>query len=175
MVYGFAAQSGGSVSIDSRLGYGTRVELILPAAASTIPKVDEARAGHAGETKTHATILVVEDETEVRTVASRFLSAVGYRVIAAASAREALDLLIASPDVDLLFSDVVLGSGMDGVELAHEARRIRPELAILLASGYQGAGDRPRNEGPIEAFELLRKPYRREQLTSAIRRLLDNA
>ena len=175
MVYGFATQSGGSVSIDSRLGYGTRVELILPAAASTIQKVDEARAEHAGQTKMRATILVVEDEPEVRAVASRFLTAVGYRVIAAASAREALDLLVANPDVDLLFSDVVLGSGMDGVELAHEARRIRPELAILLASGYQGAGDRPRNEGPAEAFELLRKPYRREQLTSAIRRLLDNA
>jgi CheY-like chemotaxis protein len=95
-------------------------------------------------------------------------------VVAAARAREALDLLNAKPDVDLLFSDVVLGSGMDGTELAREARRIRPNLPILLASGYQGSDDRRREE-PGETFELLRKPYRREQLTGAIRRLLDHA
>jgi CheY-like chemotaxis protein len=176
MVYGFATQSGGTVAIDSRLGYGTRMELILPAAAATATSaeaIDDARADHATE-PTDETILVVEDEIDVRTVAARFLRAVGYDVIAVASAREALDLLIANPDVDLLFSDVVLGSGMDGAELAREAHRIRPELPILLASGYEGPGAGRR--GPVdEAFELLHKPYRREQLTGAIRRLLDNA
>ncbi|MBS0432978.1 MAG: PAS domain S-box protein [Proteobacteria bacterium] len=175
MVYGFATQSGGTVSIDGRLGYGTRVELVLPAAASSPGLAQEVRSRHARQAKAHETILVVEDEADVRAIASRFLSAIGYRVIAAADAREALDLLVANPGVDLLFSDVVLGSGMDGVELARAARRIRPELAILLASGYQGPGDRRRNEGSTEAFELLRKPYRREQLTGAIRRLLDDA
>jgi PAS domain S-box-containing protein len=173
MVYGFATQSGGSVSIDSRLGYGTRVELVLPAANSAPETAADARTVPDAPSMGRETILVVEDEADVRTVAARFLSAVGYHVIAVASAREALDLLIARQDVDLLFSDVVLGSGMDGVELAHEARRIRPELAILLASGYQGAGDR-RREGSTEVFELLRKPYRREQLVGAIRRLLDS-
>jgi CheY-like chemotaxis protein len=177
MVYGFAAQSGGTITIDSRLGYGTRVELVLPAAtADTAPAkaANDAQAGHADGNQARETILVVEDETDVRTIATRFLSAVGYDVIAVASAREALDLLIARPEVDLLFSDVVLGSGMDGTELAHEARRIRPELPILLASGYHGRGDTSPG-GSGEASELLRKPYRREQLTDAIRRLLDNA
>jgi len=174
MVYGFAIQSGGAITIDSRLGYGTRMELVLPAAApgakmANDPQPDETRHADARET-----ILVVEDETDVRTVATRFLSAVGYSVVAAASAREALDLLTAKPDVDLLFSDVVLGSGMDGNELAREARRIRPDLPILLASGYQGSGG-TRHEESAETFELLRKPYRREQLTAAIRRLLDKA
>jgi CheY-like chemotaxis protein len=175
MVYGFATQSGGAITIDSRLGYGTRMELVLPAAASSAkivvndPQADDTRHADARET-----ILVVEDETDVRTVAARFLSAVGYSVVTAASAREALDLLTVKPDVDLLFSDVVLGSGMDGIELAREARRVRPNLPILLASGYQGPGDR-QHEEPGETFELLRKPYRREQLTGAIRRLLDNA
>ncbi len=174
MVYGFATQSGGIITIDSRLGYGTRMELVLPAAAPGTkmvndPRTDDTRHGEARET-----ILVVEDETDVRTVASRFLSAVGYNVVAAANAREALDLLIEKPDVDLLFSDVVLGSGMDGIELAREVRRVRPDLPILLASGYPGSGDR-RHEESEETFELLRKPYRREQLTGAIRRLLDNA
>jgi CheY-like chemotaxis protein len=118
---------------------------------------------------------MVEDETEVRTIATRFLGAVGYRVIAAADAREALDLLAAHPDVGLLFSDVVLGAGMDGIELAHTARRLRPGLAVLLASGYQGPGGRRREGGTASAFELLRKPYRREQLVNAIRRVLDDA
>ena len=174
MVYGFATQSGGAITIDSRLGYGTRMELVLPAAAPSAKTEDDRQPEDVAQQNARETILVVEDETDVRTVATRFLSAVGYHVVAAASAREALDLLIAKPDVDLLFSDVVLGSGMDGTELAREARRIRPNLPILLASGYQGSGDRRREE-PGETFELLRKPYRREQLTGAIRRLLDHA
>ena len=174
MAYGFATQSGGAITIDSRLGYGTRMELVLPAAALGTkmvndPRTDDTRHGDARET-----ILVVEDETDVRTVATRFLSAVGYNVVAAANAHEALDLLTVKPDVNLLFSDVVLGSGMDGIELAREARRVRPDLPILLASGYPGSGDR-RHEESEETFELLRKPYRREQLTCAIRRLLDSA
>jgi len=174
MVYGFATQSGGAITIDSRLGYGTRMELVLPAAAPSAKTEDDRQPEDVAQRNARETILVVEDETDVRTVATRFLSAVGYHVVAAASAREALDLLIAKPDVDLLFSDVVLGSGMDGTELAREARRIRPNLPILLASGYQGLGDRRREE-PGETFELLRKPYRREQLTGAIRRLLHHA
>jgi PAS domain S-box-containing protein len=174
MVYGFATQSGGAITIDSRLGYGARMELVLPAASSSTKAEGVLQADDGGRAKARETILVVEDEPEVRTVATRFLQAVGYHVLDAANAREALDLLVANPDVDLLFSDVVLGSGMDGTELAREARRIRPELPILLASGYQGPGDRERDEA-AETYELLRKPYQREQLTGAIRRLLDHA
>jgi signal transduction histidine kinase len=173
MVYGFASQSGGSVRIESRLGYGTHVELVLPAADPDTGIAPDARAATDGRTKRQETILVVEDEADVRTIATRFLGAVGYRVVAAASAHEALDLLIANPEVDLLFSDVVLGSGMDGIELAHEARRIRPELAILLASGYRGPAGKGHDDRPDEPFELLHKPYRREQLVAAIRRVLD--
>ena len=175
MVYGFATQSGGDIAIDSRLGYGTRVELVLPAASPDLEPAGDMRAEPTGQAKTHETILVVEDETDVRTVAARFLGAVGYHVITAASASEALELLIANTDVDLLFSDVVLGSGMDGVELAREARRIRPELPILLTSGYRGPDDRRRSEKSAETFDLLGKPYRREQLVGAVRRALESA
>jgi len=174
MAYGFAIQSGGSIRLDSRLGYGTHVELVLPAVDPGA--VTDKAAPTAAEVQTpgHETILVVEDEADVRTIATRFLGAVGYHVLAAANAREALDQLAANPDVDLLFSDVVLGSGMDGIELAHAARRLRPEIAVLLASGYQGPGDRRREGDAAIAFELLRKPYRREQLINAIRRVLDD-
>ena len=107
------------------------------------------------------------------TVAARLLAAFGYQVIPARSAHEALELLAGSPTVDLLFSDVMLGRGMDGVELAHAARRLRPGLAVLLASGYRGRQNGP--NGPGSPFRLLHKPYRREQLVDAVRRALDDA
>jgi CheY-like chemotaxis protein len=174
MVYGFATQSGGAITIDSRLGYGTRMELVLPSASPSAEPEDAPQTDGAAQANARETILVVEDEAEVRTIATRFLKAVGYRVLDAADAHEALALLVGNPGVALLISEVVLGSGMDGTELAREARRLRPEIPILLASGYQGPGDRGREES-AETFELLRKPYRREQLTGAIRRLLDQA
>lgn len=173
MVYGFATQSGGSLSIDSRLGYGTRIELLLPVAKAPAEPTVEAKPSHDVSPGQRATILVVEDEVDVRTVAVRLLGAFGYQVIPAGSARDALELLAENPAVDLLFSDVMLGSGMDGVELAREARRLRPGLAVLLTSGYGGRPGGP--ESSTAPFELLRKPYRREQLVEAMRRLLDDA
>jgi CheY-like chemotaxis protein len=173
MVYGFVNQSGGGMSIDSRPGYGTSVDFLLPIASASTGSTIETRGAHGAQAGERRTILVVEDEADVRTIAARFLSANGYQVVAAACAREALDLLAANPDVDLIFSDLVLGSGMNGVELAHEACRMRPGLAVLLTSGYQGKYGG--TESPTAPFELLRKPYRREQLVEAVRRLLDAA
>lgn len=175
MVYGFVTQSGGAMGIDSRLGYGTRVTFVLPAAGTEMDRPAGAPETRGTFASRRATILVVEDETDVRTVATRFLRAIGYEVIAVSSAREALAALLAQPGIDLLFSDVVLGSGTNGVELAQEARRMRPGLAVLLTSGYTRAEGAHGAEQGIEAFELLHKPYRREQLVSAIQRLLDGA
>jgi signal transduction histidine kinase len=174
MVYGFVTQSGGAMALDSRLGYGTRVKLLLPVATSDAGKQVAGKTSPNGPLAgNNETVLVVEDEAEVRDIAVRFLRAIGYSPIAASSAREALDMLIAQTQVDVLFSDVVLGSGMNGIELAQEARRIRPQLAVLLTSGYPGIG--ARQADPDSAgFELLRKPYRREELASAIRRVLDH-
>jgi PAS domain S-box-containing protein len=175
MVYGFVTQSGGGMSIDSRPDYGTSVDFLLPvASASPAPDAPAKRAG-GSPARPHRTILVVEDEADVRAVAARFLRAIGHQVIQAESARDALDLLAANPAVDLLFSDMVLGSGMDGVELAHEARRLRPGLAVLLTSGYPGKYSGAEGQGPAFPFELLRKPYQRDQLTDAVRRALDAA
>jgi CheY-like chemotaxis protein len=151
------------------------VALVLPVAAPDTRKAVGKRASRGVRPEGHETILVVEDESEVRDIAVRFLGALGYQVVAAGSAREALDRLLAPPQVDLLFSDVVLGSGMEGVELAHEARRIHPQLAVLLTSGYRGPGERLREQEASEHFELLRKPYRREDLANAIRHVLDVA
>lgn len=175
MVYGFVTQSGGAMNIDSRLGYGTHVTLVLPVADMPADKAEDSHAACDAPVPRHATILVVEDEAGVRTVATRFLRAIGYDVIAVDSARAALDTLRAQPGVDLLFSDVVLGSGMNGLELAREARRTRPDLAVLLTSGYPGTEDPQASANRLDDFELLRKPYRREQLVSAIQRVLEGA
>lgn len=170
MVYGFVTQSGGAMRLDSRLGYGTRVELLLPVAA---PAPATARPAHAGPPASPAVqragILLVEDEADVRSIATRFLAALGYRVLAASSAEAALDMLAAQPGVDLLFSDVVLGSGMNGVELARAAQRRRPGLRVLLTSGYEGT----QADSAESGYTVLRKPYRREQLQVAVRDALE--
>lgn len=169
MVYGFVKQSGGHLNIDSQEGRGTRVELYLPTAAAEEPGDDiQVPASRKG----HETVLVVEDEAEVRRVAMAFLRTLGYVPFEAGDAEAALQFLATSPNVDLLFTDVVLGGDMTGFELAAKAREQHPHLPVLFTSGYEYAslGIDPHAFG---AFELLRKPYRREQLGSAIRRVLD--
>ena len=172
MVYGFARQSGGYLHIDSHLGYGTRIDLYLPVAHATVtapkPAAIELRAG-IGET-----VLVVEDDPAVRRISATFLRSLGYRVHAVGSAEEALQQLRGDATIALLFSDVMLGVGMDGQELARACQKLRPDLAVLLTSGYEDP--LPRWE-PVDAdrFELLRKPYRREQLAAAVQRCLSPA
>ena len=166
MVYGFVEQSGGHLQIDSRLGYGTRVSLYLPAARTA---ADAAATGAAPLSAGQGQlVLVVEDEPAVRAIAAAFVRSLGYRVEAVDNADDALARLREEPQVGLLFSDVMLGAGMNGQELAAAARRERPELAVLLTSGYEATG--PERDAP--AFELLRKPYQREQLAAALQRSL---
>jgi len=159
-------QSGGQLEVDSRLGYGTRIELYLPAAAAG--EMDAGPNPAVRADRGRETVLVVEDEPEVRGIAVAFLKSLGYAVHAAQDAREALELLRARPEVGLLFSDVVLGTGLNGIELAHEARRLRPGLPVLLTSGYE----REAADGADAPYELLPKPYRREELAQAVRTVI---
>jgi CheY-like chemotaxis protein len=167
MVYGFVTQSGGHLAVDSELGYGTTIELFLPAAeapaASTMP------AGAAPVRRGSGTVLVVEDEPDVRQVAVGFVRSLGYEPIAAADAASALEAFDRHPHVDAVFSDVALGVGPDGRELARELRRRRPGLPILLTSGFEGAAE----AGDVPDLPLLPKPYRREDLAEALRRVLE--
>lgn len=174
MVYGFVMQSGGHLTVDSRLGYGTRVEFLLPVAEDAGAASARDAAVEADLPERSGTVLVVEDEPEVRRVAAAFLRKEGYEVLTAGSAPEALEQLAANPQIDLLFSDVVLGGPMGGAELAREARRSHPELAVLLASGYAGAVAGTSPTDATAAFPLLRKPYRREQLQRAVRAALED-
>ncbi len=169
MVYGFTKQSGGAMTIDSQLGYGTRVVLYLPSAPNC---ADEVRTReHLPASRGGETVLVVEDEPDVRGIAVSFLHSLGYSSRVASDAAQALELLREDAAIDLLFSDVVLGSGMNGFDLANEARRQRPDLPILLTSGYDHAV--PHGDSAEASLGLLRKPYSREEFSAAVRRTLD--
>lgn len=169
MVHGFAKQSQGHVAIYSEPGHGTTVRLFLPIAPQA-QDVESQIEGRVAPASGNETILMVEDSAEVLRVGSRFLSDLGYRVHHATSADEALAILAAHPDIRLLFTDMVLPGRCGGRELAEEARRLRPDLALLFTSGYA--------VGAIEGLDrlpgaLLDKPYYRDALAAAVRAALD--
>jgi PAS domain S-box-containing protein len=167
MVYGFVQQSGGHLQIDSRVGQGTAVELYLPVA--TAAPADAPTRASAVEERPSLRVLVVEDEPEVRKIAAAFVRGLGYGVVAAGTAAEALEQIASDPEIAMLFTDVMLGGGMNGVELAQATRSLRPRIGVLLTSGYDEQASAAES---ARDFELLRKPYRREQLAEALLRNL---
>jgi PAS domain S-box-containing protein len=163
--YGFARQAGGAIAVASEYGRGTKVTLYLP--RSRNPAVDitvaETRPGAEGHGEC---ILVVEDNPDVKTVAVSLLEQLNYRVHSVDSASAALDAIDSGAAIDLVFSDVMLPGEMDGVELAKELRARRPDLPVLLTSGYAEALTRG------QGVPILRKPYRMAALADAVRAVL---
>lgn len=170
MVYGFMKQSGGHMMIESKLGYGTHVDLYFPVARMA-PEAAPTKGGAPVHTNGQHTILVVEDEPEVREIALRFLRSLGYATYEAGSGEEALSCLREHQDIDLLFSDIVLGRGMTGVELAEAAQRMHAGLPVLLTSGYEHLAQ-GMDPSALDRFSRLPKPYRREELARAIVQVL---
>jgi PAS domain S-box-containing protein len=152
-VYGFAVQSGGDVSIDSSPGQGTTIRFYLPV------RLDGASRDEA-ESSAPTKVLLVEDDPEVQAMTIETLRYLGYAVLTADEGVAALDVLQRDPDIEILFTDVVMPKGMSGVDLMHEARRLRPELKVLLASGYA------RGQLPTipEGADFIAKPYRVDEL-----------
>ncbi|HEX2556110.1 MAG TPA: PAS domain S-box protein [Microvirga sp.] len=170
MVYGFAQQSGGHVSIESRPGQGTAVPIVLPAVVSKdreADRVDHARAAPRGRER----VLAVEDEPHVLQFVASQLLGLGYEVTAVADGPDALAVLSQDSSFDLLLSDIVLPKGMSGVELTKAARGLKPDLKVLYTSGYPE--DVFRNHEIDHDIRLLRKPYRRKELAAALREVLD--
>jgi PAS domain S-box-containing protein len=167
MVFGFVKQSGGNLDLYSEPELGTTFRLYLPRAqASDAPATIAAdrRPAVGGD----ETILLVEDNARLRQVAARQLSELGYRVLEAENAEQALRVVSSAERIDLLFSDVVMPGAIDGVELARLVERLRPRPGILLASGFPAGripGQPPRPPG----FPLLGKPYDRDELAHAVR------
>ena len=160
-VYGFAAQSGGFVSIESREGEGTTIEMYLPVIGDFAEMTtDDVRP---------LKVLLVEDDPDVQMVTVEALRFMGYSVLTADEGNAALQILRRDPDVDLLFTDVVMPKGMSGTELLDQARALRPDLKVLIASGYA------RGQLPTipPGCDFLAKPYRIEELEQRLRLLTD--
>ena len=166
MVDGFVHQSGGYVRIQSEAGHGTAVHLYLPRDQSAeLPASDATPITTPPDLKLR--ILVVEDSPPMREIACSMLSSLGHHVVAAANGREALAALDQEPDVDLVFTDVVMPGGMDGVELVGAVRRRRPGIKAILMSGYNEV----MLSGTTEvSLPLIRKPFRIGELSAMLSR-----
>lgn len=171
MVYGFVKQSKGHVTISSEAGYGTTIKLYLPRSEDVDVCVDnnkDIQEFSPGSGR----ILIVEDDKNVRKVSARILRNHGYEILEVTDGKEALEVLNRSQPFDLLFTDMVLPGGMNGLEIAEEAKRIQPDIKILYTTGYAEdvvarSGGRSLN-GP-----LINKPYLRAELLSAVQAMLE--
>ena len=171
VIYGFVKQSGGHVTIYSELGRGTTVNVYLPRIATEREQAASAKQVAPASQRTGETILLVEDNPDVRQVTARRLQNLGYLVVEAASGARAVELLSKGTKIDLVFSDVVMPGGMSGFELALLVKERDPDLPVLLTSGF--AEDVARaGEAPASELEILRKPYTGAELARALRRAL---
>jgi len=167
-VHGFAHQSGGTVDIESALGRGTVVRLYLRASPDAVV-VTPAVARKVHQHFKTATVLIVEDDADVAQVAAALLEQCGFNVRLAYHAHAALDLLGRGEDIDLVFSDVIMPKGMDGIELAQQVRTRFPRIPVLLATGYSDAAIDAASKG----LQILTKPYRTEELCQSVGGLLN--
>jgi CheY-like chemotaxis protein len=185
MVHGFVQQSHGRLEIDSEPGKGTTVRMIFPAAdsgaeltPSVPPRIDNTGAGQPGEpgenrapgstpdaVDARSSVLVVEDNDDVRELAESVLSMAGYAVLPASSGEQALQLLEGGARVDLLFTDVIMPGGMNGLELIGKAHELRPGLPVLVTTGYM---DELPDRGRANGLTILAKPYKHEILLERV-------
>jgi CheY-like chemotaxis protein len=168
MVYGLAAQSGGVIRIQSRLGAGTTVELWLPVAAAEEAQRPRPAATLAVVPTRSFAVLLVDDDPMVSSGTSAMLQDLGHSVVTAASAAHALDMLRCETPVDLVITDHAM-PGMTGAELAKHIRDMRPDLPIILATGY---AEVPNNL--ISGMPRLDKPYRLDKLASMIAAVVEH-
>lgn len=165
MIHGLAAQSGGALKIRSKVGKGTTAELWLPAAdgkADTVRETDDALPAQ----PRRATILMVDDEDLVRSATAEMLRELGHRVIDANTGAAALDQLASAKEIDLLITDYLM-PGIRGSELIEEAKRLRPELKVLLLTGYANLA-----KGEAGGIPRLSKPFREADLARTVATLL---
>jgi PAS domain S-box-containing protein len=172
-VYGFVRQSNGHVRIYTEVGEGTTIKIYLPRLigaseeAAEKPATRPATAQGSGET-----ILVVEDEPDLRAYTIEALCDLGYRVLEAADGREALEIFKKHPEIKLLFTDVVLRGGMNGRTIAEEVVRLRPGLPVLFTTGY--TSNAIVHHGRLDpGMHLIGKPFTYAELASKVRRMLD--
>jgi signal transduction histidine kinase/CheY-like chemotaxis protein len=167
MVHGVAAQLGGMLDLRSVPGGGTTAEIWLPVATEA-PAAEDTEPPPLIIAPRHAIILLVDDEELVRIGTGEMLSDLGYEVVGATSGAEALRHLRTGDPPDLMITDYLM-PGMNGVELAEQAKRLRPALKILLITGYSTIA-----EGPGSALPRLAKPFRQADLAERVAKLLES-
>lgn len=172
MVYGFAKQSNGHATINSEAGHGTTIELYLPRSEEFVSQED-VRGEAPGPARGSERILVVEDDEDLREIPTTMLRDSGYEVVEARNGKEAIQCLQDSQSFDLLFTDVVLAGGMNGLEIADEAKRIQPRIKVLFTSGYPESIISHGGKVNQDAA-LLNKPYLRTTLLEMVRAALDS-
>jgi CheY-like chemotaxis protein len=162
-VYGFIAQSGGDIRLESEVGKGTTVSIYLPA----MQEGDGSDTAIATETQTE-TVLIVEDESDLLEVAAELFRSIGYDVLTAGQGSDAIDILKRRSDIDILFTDVMMPNGMTGIDLARKARQMYPGIKIILASGYPLPALKA-HHGNLDDFVFMTKPYRLSELAKKLR------
>ncbi len=174
-VYGFVKSSGGHTKIVSKPGSGTQVNIYLPSATGETLSPEPAEPSLSdGTAIAGETILIVDDDPGVLATVGENLNNFGYAVLTAANAAQALERIRKEPRIDLLFSDVMMPGGVTGVRLAVEARRLKPTMKILLASGY--TADIFVNDQDLPSdVQIIGKPYHRDELANRLRSVLDAA
>jgi two-component system, NtrC family, sensor kinase len=163
-VYGFAKQSGGTAAINSAVGRGTVITLYLPRTRE-LPAPSIARMEAEAAPQRAGTALVVEDSPEVAEVAIAYFQQLGYMVKQVANAHEALELLANDPKIDLVFADILMPGGMNGLELGHTVRRLYPAMPVLLTTGYSDSA----HDSVQQGFVVLHKPFDLAGLEQALR------
>jgi len=175
MVHGFVQQSRGRLELDSTPGKGTTVRMVFPIADTGIDAAgaapEDAGAAEPEREADKPRILVVEDNEDVRELAESMLGSAGYAVVSAPSGEEALTLLEQDKDneIDLVFTDVLMPGGMNGLQLADQVRARRPGTPILITTGYM---DELPAAPRAQSLDILTKPYRQEDLLSRVRAIL---
>ncbi|RZI44672.1 PAS domain-containing sensor histidine kinase [Herbaspirillum sp. HC18] len=166
-VYGFVVQSGGEVVLESEQGKGTAVHLYLPALAGTADDGDTLDGSGEPEKKKEK-VLIVEDEPDVLTMSVELFRCMDYEVVTAGNGMDAIDILKRMRDIDVLFTDVVMPQGMNGIELARFTQKLCPDIRIVLVSGYPMPALKAEH-GSLDGFTYLSKPYRLADLMQLLR------
>jgi signal transduction histidine kinase len=172
MVYGFVRQSGGHIAVESAPGVGTTIALYLPKATQK-PDAEQKSIDAQAIPRGSERLLVVDDNEDLLTVTSAMLTTLGYQVVCARNGAEALRMLQSGQPFELLFSDIVMPNGMNGVELAREARRLSIGIKILLTSGYARIVLERHNA--VDEFQIIDKPFHLADLAQRLRAILREA
>ena len=173
MVYGFVRQSGGNIRVRSTLGKGSTVTFVLPRTEAPAPEADEVREKTADITAPRPAVLLVEDEPEVRKIIRMQLTELGYPVLETDNGEAAREMLRQIPDIGLLVSDTVMPGAIGGKELVQFARESRPDLPVLLITGY--ASGNAIHEVQELDVPVLRKPFDRQLLERTLTHLLQDS